>query len=150
MEPRTGEGLDAGQPGPQDQPLPGGSDSGSFPILISTALVLTQDWTHPLARGDPPRRPRRGSVRGSSKVLWPLWQGPRRRPSEIRSPRLVGAGGHTPGSPDALRHKGLAAPPAARPLTLDLLMHHQREVVLLQDVRELAQGVRQADLEEKT
>lgn len=38
-------------------------------------------------------------------------------------------------------------PPWA-PLTLDLLMHYQGEVVHLQDVRELAQWVHQADLEE--
>ena len=38
-------------------------------------------------------------------------------------------------------------PPA--PLTLDLLVDHQGEVVQLQDVREHAQRVHQADLEEK-
>lgn len=34
-------------------------------------------------------------------------------------------------------------------LTLDLLVDHQGKVVRLQDVRELAQWVRQADLKEK-
>lgn len=46
-------------------------------------------------------------------------------------------------------------PPQSQPslepalLTLDLLVDHQGEVIHLQDVRELAQRVRQADLEEK-
>ena len=39
--------------------------------------------------------------------------------------------------------------PQRAPLTLDLLVDHQGEVVHLQDVRELAQRVRQVDLEEK-
>lgn len=40
-----------------------------------------------------------------------------------------------------------ALPPA--PLTLDLLVDHQGEVVRLQDAREHAQRVSQADLEER-
>lgn len=39
--------------------------------------------------------------------------------------------------------------PRQAPLTLDLLVDHQGEVVHLQDVRELAQWVRQVDLEGK-
>ena len=97
VEPRTGRALESGQTGPQDQPPPGGWALWAPPILLaSPALIPAQDRTHPPACGDPPKRPRRGFVRGSSKALWPLWQGPQKAPSETHSHRLVGAGGQRP------------------------------------------------------
>lgn len=47
----------------------------------------------------------------------------------------------------ANQHPTLRTERCVDPLTLDLLMDHQGKVVNLQDVREGAQRVRQADLE---
>lgn len=67
----------------------------------------------------------------------PGLRGPAKEAS-LRAPWPRAAGGGTP----------IPIAPTG-PLTLDLLVDHQGEVVQLQDVRELAQRVRQADLEEK-
>lgn len=133
VEPRTGEGLD---------------------LATQALMALSWGWGRGRLQGTPnshdfcnlhPRGHPGLAHRGvPSENRAPGWE--RLKVHTADSHMLVWG---TRASLPSARQGSTAPTPPPAPLTLDLLVDHQGEVVQLQDVREHAQRVHQADLEEK-
>lgn len=137
VEPRTGEGLDTGHPKHMHAQSSGQIWGSGFRAL-PTPLV-----------GPGPGPKSAALITGAQRKPLPSYGGPGSSSVSRITKRELAQSVTQPclGSVTLSPIRSQCAPQA--PLTLDLLVDHQSKVVYLQDVRECAQRVRQADLEEK-